>query len=189
MHNQLTGNLGVNDFNFDDIQFLRQEAIDLYERALTDQDVAPMLQFLQKHLAQNPPPVQLFREMSDELHQRLIALREQYFETRNRLLHKIKLRYDVDLTPLVAPPPEMFLQLPIDEWANIICAQKPLDKDGEAKLRKLLKASHNISAQVFNDVQITETLHQYIVDWLMALGAENARATGDDSDSKRKLVQ
>jgi hypothetical protein len=86
------------------------------------------------------------------------------------------------MTPLILPNPAIYHRLPIDDLINAICLQKPLTGEDEVRLRRILKVSHGIAAQVFNDALLTEDLHNYINDWLTALNTQSARRlAGNDS--------
>lgn len=154
---------------------LIEQGRELYERCLTEGRPEPLIQFIDEQIAQHPPRTQVLRDIADELHVRLIALREQYFEARDRVLHIIRVRFDLDLTPLVAPKPEIYHRLPIDDLINSIVQQKPLRAEDETRLRRILKVSHAIAAQVFHDAEMTEQMYVYISDWLMALNTRSAR--------------
>lgn len=59
---------------------LREEAMTLYERCLQTEEAAQFEAFLQAQLLAEPPPVQLFWEITDDLHQRLQTLRSQAYD-------------------------------------------------------------------------------------------------------------
>ncbi|MCC6613973.1 MAG: hypothetical protein IT320_10875 [Anaerolineae bacterium] len=180
-----------NDFSdIHDIDSLRQQAITLYERCLTEDTLAPLIRFVDDQIIVNPPRTQLLRDVADDLHQRLVALQEQYFEARDRVLYLVRTRFDLDLSALISPSPETYHRLPIDELINTICLQKSLTAEEEGRLRRILKVSHGIATQVFNDALLTQELHSYINDWLTALNTQNARRqAGDDPLGKDKHIQ
>ncbi|MCA9903088.1 MAG: hypothetical protein KC547_04460 [Anaerolineae bacterium] len=161
-----------------DMDSLREQAGVLYERCLTEGTSDPLLRFIDEQLAQEPPRTQLLRDIADDLHQRLVSLQEQYFEARDRVLHLVKTRFDLDMSPLIVPKAEIYHQLPIDDLINAICAQRSLQAEDEGRLRRILKVSHGIAAQVFNDAVLTQDMHSYINDWLMALNTQSARRQG-----------
>jgi hypothetical protein len=162
-----------------DSEALLAQGRDLYERCIQLGSAETMLKFIEEQIAQNPPRTSVLRELCDELRQKLLALHEQYFESRDRVLYIIRTRFALDLNPLLAPKPEVYHQLPIDELINGIVQQKPLDKEDETRLRRILKVSHVMAAQVYNDASITEQIHDAIDEWLRALATQNARRTGE----------
>jgi len=165
-----------NDFSdIHDIDSLREQALLLYERCLTESTPAPLVRFVDDQIIVDPPRTQLLRDVADDLHQRLVSLQEQYFEARDRVLHIVKTRFDLDMSSLISPTPEIYHRLPIDDLINTICLQKSLTSEEEGRLRRILKVSHGIATQVFNDAVLTQELHSYINDWLMALNTQSAR--------------
>jgi hypothetical protein len=169
---------------------LLEQARELYERCLTEGVPDPLIRFIDELIAQDPPRTQVLRDIADDLHQRLITLREQYFEARDRVLYIVRLRFALDLTPLVAPKPEIYHRLPIDDLINSIMRQKPLTPEDAHRLRRILQVSHAIAAQVFNDAEMTEHMHVYINDWLIALNTRAARRpTGRDAYSPSERIQ
>ncbi len=178
-----------NDFSdMHDMDSLRDQALTLYERCLTEGLPDPLLRFADEQIALDPPRTQLLRDIADDLHRRLLSLHEQYFEARDRVLHIVKTRFDLDMTPLILPNPEIYHRLPIDDLINAICLQKSLTGEEEVRLRRILKVSHGIATQVFNDALLTEDLHSYIDDWLTALNTQSARRlSGNDSFANKRI--
>jgi hypothetical protein len=169
---------------------LIEQGRELYERCLTEGRPQPLIEFIDEQISQRPPRTQVLRDIADDLHIRLIALREQYFEARDRVLHIVHTRFDLDLTPLIAPRPEIYHRLPIDDLINSIMQQKLLRPEDEARLRRILKVSHAIAAQVFHDAEMTDQMHGYIHDWLMALNTRVARgAHSDDASGTGERLQ
>lgn len=158
-----------------DLESLRERAITLYERCLTEGTLAPLIHFVDDQIILDPPRTQLLRDVADDLHQRLVSLQEQYFEARDRVLYLVKTRFDLDMSSLILPKPEIYHLLPIDDLINAICLQKSLTGEEEVRLRRILKVSHEMARQVFNDAMLTQEMHSYINDWLMALNTQSAR--------------
>jgi hypothetical protein len=172
-----------------DTDALRSQAFDLYQRCLTDGTPTAMLQFVQEQIAHRPPRTTLMSEVVDHLSLRLQELREQYFEARDRLLYIVHKRYDVDLTPLLKTDPDVYHQLPIDDLISAILQQRPLRPDEETRLRRILKVSHAIAAQVYHDAEMTEQIRAFIHEWLMALTSQRARLQGDDGRAPGERLQ
>jgi hypothetical protein len=162
-----------------DSEALLAQGRDLYERCIQLGNATLMLQFIEEQIAQQPPRTSVMRELCDELGQKLLGLQEQYFESRDRVLYLIRTRFSLDLTPLVVPKPEVYHQLPIDDLITSIIRQKPLTHEEESRLRRILKVSHVMAAQVFNDAAITEQIWRALDEWLRALATQNARRTGE----------
>lgn len=165
--------------DMNDSEALLAQGRDLYERCLQLGTPGLMLEFIEEQIAQQPPRTSVLRELCDELQQKLLALNETYFEARDRLLYIIRTRFALDLDPLVAPKPEVYHQLPIDDLINSIVQQKPLSAEDEYRLRRILKVSHVMSAQVYTDAAITQQIFSALDEWLRALATQNARRTGE----------
>jgi hypothetical protein len=163
-----------------DPEVLCAQGIDLYDRAITEGKPELLLQFIEEQLGQRPPRVAILRELAEHLHQRLIALREQYFEARDRVLYIIHKRFDIDLSPFYAVSPDAYHQVPIDDLINAVFEQHPLRPDIQYSLRRILKVSHAIAAQVYRDMQLTEQMHGALQDWLAGIASLNARRTVGD---------
>jgi hypothetical protein len=162
-----------------DSEALLAQGRDLYERCIQLGNPALMLEFLEEQIAQEPPRTSVLRELCDELQQKLMALHETYFEARDRVLYVIRTRFALDLDPLIAPKPDVYHQLPIDDLITSIVQQKPLTLEDESRLRRILKVSHVMAAQVYNDAEITQQIVKPMDDWLRALATQNARRTGE----------
>lgn len=88
-------------FLYSDLNALRIEAMSLFERCVTDGTPARLLAFIEAQIAQDPPPVQLLREIADDLHRRLQSLRQLQFDLRAHTLHTLRESFGIDLAPLL----------------------------------------------------------------------------------------
>ncbi len=75
MTDQLDDSLGALSVEF---QLLRFEAIETLEYCLTKGDSTVFLEFLESQVLSSPPRLELLRSIADELHLRLLRLREQH---------------------------------------------------------------------------------------------------------------
>jgi hypothetical protein len=167
-----------------DPEVLRAQGIDLYDRAITEGKPELLLTFIEEQLGYKPPRTNVLHDLAEHLQMRLMELREQYFEARDRVLYIVHNRFSVDLTPLLAPKPAIYHELPIDDLINSIVAQTPLRPEVESRLRRILKVSHAIAAQVYADMVLTDQLYSAIDDWLKALAAQNMRLPNDSRGSE-----
>jgi hypothetical protein len=158
-----------------DPEVLRAQGIDLYDRAITEGKPQLLLEFIEEQLGYRPPRIAVLREVSEHLHQRLVMLRDQYFEARERVLYIIHKRFAIDLSPLYDVKLEAYHQVPIDDLINAIFEQQALRPETELRLRRILKISHAIAAQVYADIQLTEHIHTALNDWLAAIASQSAR--------------
>src|SRR5687767_3679503 len=77
-------------FSFAELNYLRMEAMDRFERCLTEGRSLPLESFVEEQLAQDPPRLELLREVAEDLHQRLQGLRENHFDVRGRALAALR---------------------------------------------------------------------------------------------------
>ncbi len=174
------GTTPMPDFSqLNDSEALLAQGRDLYERCIQLGSPVLMLEFVEEQIAQDPPRTSVLRELCDELQHKLMALNETYFEARDRVLYIIRKRFALDLDPLLAPKPDVYHQLPIDDLINNILQQKPLSSEEQSHLRRILKVSHVMAGQVYNDASITQQIHNVLDEWLRALATQNARRTGE----------
>ena len=163
-------------FSFAELNYLRLEAMDLFERCLTEGQTSPLETFVEQQISQEPPRLELLREVAEDLHQRLLALRENHFDVRERVLRTVRDDFSLDLSPLIPLKAlECYHRLNPDDAIRFLCEQTVLAAHDEHALRNALDASLGTAAQVHRDVVMTERLYDYVMDWLMGLNATMAR--------------
>jgi hypothetical protein len=169
--------MGRKLFSLAESSHLRIEAMQLFEQSLTNGDASVMVAFIERQLANDPPRIQLLREIADDLQQRLLSLREYHFDVRERVVSTLSESYDVDISPLApAALLDQYHLLALDDVFALIQETNPaLSDDDIAILRKMIDASLHIAAQLHEDIQITRELYDLILDWLEALSARMAR--------------
>jgi hypothetical protein len=186
-------NVGASSvFSLAEIHYLRLEAMDRFERCLTEGYTTFLEEFVQQQIAQDPPRVELLREVGEDLHQRLLVLRENHFDVRARVLTRLRDDYSVDLSPLVPLKAlESYHKLNADEAVYYMKQRKTLTNKEEANVRKTLEASFNIAEQLYRDVVMTEYLYDYVMDWVMGLNAAVLHHFWADAhfESHNELVQ
>ncbi len=62
-------------FSDDQPHFLRVQALDLFDRGLTENDASLIVAFVERQLAEEPPPLDLLRDIADDLQLRVSDLR------------------------------------------------------------------------------------------------------------------
>ena len=163
-------------FSFAELNYLRMEAMDRFERCLTEGRSHPLESFVEEQLAQDPPRLELLREVAEDLHQRLQGLRENHFDVRGRALAALRDNFSLDLSPLIPLQDlEHYHLLDLDEALLFLREQANLASQDEAVLRKMLEGSVSMAAQLHRDVQMTLNLYDYIMDWVMGLNATLVR--------------
>jgi hypothetical protein len=169
--------MGQKLFSLAESSHLRIEAMQLFEQSLTHGDASIMIVFIEGQLANDPPRIQLLREIADDLQQRLLSLREYHFDVRERVVSTLNESYNVDISSLTpAAMLDQYHLLALDDIFALILQDNPtLSDDDLAILRKVIDASLHIAAQLHDDIQITRELYDLILDWIDALSATIAR--------------
>lgn len=158
-----------------ELNYMRLEAMDLFERCLTEGKTDFLETFIEQQISQEPPRLELLREVGEDLNQRLLALEEYHADLLDRVWRALRDDFGVEIGTL-DDLTETYKQL---EWENIIQRLREynpsLTHDDEAMVRKMLDASLQTSSQLRSDVAMTEYLHQYVTDWVDGLSATIAR--------------
>ncbi len=152
---------------------LRIVALDLFDRCLAEGNSAPIVAFVEHHLAGDPPQLQLLRDFAEDLQLRLLSLRSSHYDVRNTVVHTFTDGYGVDITPL-APAnaleryhlidPEQVLDYAIQHGAVLSTQDKLL-------LGKLLEVSVKTAERLSNDIRFTVELQNLVLDWFDALSS------------------
>jgi hypothetical protein len=164
-------------FSLAELSYLRLEAMDLFERCLTEGSPDYLLAFIEQQIVQEPPRIDLLNDVAEDLHQRLIGLREYHFDVRDRVLRTLRADFHIDLTP-IAPPNALnqYHLLELDAVIKLVRKQNPqLTKHEHYLLRQVLEASFEMAQQLHDDVTMTETLFQYVLDWTDGLNTTSAQ--------------
>ena len=169
--------MGQKLFSLAESSHLRIEAMQLFEQSLTNGDASIMVGFIERQLANDPPRIQLLREIADDLQQRLLSLREYHFDVRERVVSTLSESYNIDISSLApAAMLDEYHLLALDDIFAVIQEGNPaLSDDDLAILRKMIDASLHIAAQLHDDIEITRELYDLILDWIEALSATIAR--------------
>lgn len=163
---------GITDsFLFSDLNALRIEAMSLFERSMKDGTPARLLAFVEAQIALDPPPVQLLREIADDLHRRLQSLRQLQFDLRAHTLHTLHENFGIDLAPLL-PVNGFDPHLSVDV---ILARLLPDGAPDEMSLRHTLETTFEASLRVTDDILMVEGLYDFLIDWATALSVHSAR--------------
>jgi hypothetical protein len=149
---------------------VRKEALNLYERALSEGNPAPLHQFLEQYLAMSPPPFDLLYDIADDLQQRQIALRGYYFDVRDNVVQAFQKTYQLDIARF-SPAEQLFRYHLRDAHSLITQIQQSghFFSEGETHLmHRMLESSLQICAGVYRDIQLTRQLQDMLEDWLTA---------------------
>ena len=164
-------------FSLAELNYLRLEAMNLFERCLTEGNPDSLMAFIEQQIVQEPPRLDLLNDVAEDLHQRLLALREYHFDVRDRVLRTLRNDFQVDLS-IVAPSNALdeYHLLNLDNVVDVMHRQNPrLDLGEQQLLRSVLEASLEMASQLYNDVGMTEVLFDYVLDWVNGLSAKAAQ--------------
>jgi hypothetical protein len=158
-------------FAMAELNQLRTQALDLFDRCLAEGNTAPIVAFIERQLAGDPPQIPLLRDFADDLQQRLLSLRAYHYDVRKNVVKTFAEDYGVDIGPLM-PPNAIEQYHLIDPKQVLAYAQEHgaalADKD-RLLLGKLLEASVAASERLLKDIKLTADLHKLVLDWLEAL--------------------
>lgn len=160
--------IGRSLFALAELSHLRQEAMDLFEQCLTNGDETPLVNFIEQQLLQDPPRLDLLRDISNDLQQRLLSLREYHFDVRDRVVKTLNDSYGIDITPLTpAAQLDQYHKLTTDQILAVVRKQTAaITPDEIAMLTKMVDASLRMAAQLHEDIQLTARLHRMVLDWV-----------------------
>jgi hypothetical protein len=180
-------------FSLVEMNHLRMEAMRLFEQCLTSGDETLLVTFVERQIVQDPPRLQLLRDLADDLHQRLLALREYHFDVRDRVVRALSDGYNADITN-VAPPSslERYHLLNVDDIVNCIGRQGvTLEEQDTLLIRKMVDASLKMAGQLYNDIMLTTRIHNMVLDWLEGINAVIGRQywTNDRTTQPKSNIQ
>jgi hypothetical protein len=154
-----------------EVNLVRTQALDLFDRCLAEGNPVPIIGFIERQLIGDPIHLQLLRDIADDLQQRLISLRTYHNDVRDNVVRTFSEAYNVDITPL-APANAIELYHHLVPQSVIGYAQQHganLSERDVLLLSKMLEESFKAAARLYEDVQLTAELQQYVLDWLDAL--------------------
>jgi hypothetical protein len=156
---------------------LRSQAMDLYERCLTEGKPDYLLRFIELQLLCDPPPLELLYDLMQDLHQRWLTLREHLFDVRNRLLSTLWSVYQIDLNSLsVAHSLDEYHLIDPDQLIASIAHHCPsLSGHDLQRVRKEIVTSLSVGYQLYGDTMMTIQMMKFIQDWAAGLGIDEIR--------------
>lgn len=173
----LDNSTGRSLFALAESSHLRQEAMNLFEQCLTSSSEDPLVSFIELQLVHEPPRLDLLRDITNDLQQRLLSLREYHFDVRDRVVRTFSESYEVDITPLT--PPALLDRYHLLTANDIFTFVREkgiiLGENDLLLLQKMVEASLRMAAQLHNDILLTTRLHQMTVDWMEGMSIAVAR--------------
>lgn len=176
-----------------ELNYLRLEAMDLFERCLTEGRGDSLESFIERQIARQPPRLELLREVAEDLHKRLAALREYRSDILERTWQTLRRDYGFLI-------PQVNVSAPLAEiehlgWHNVTRWAMDqgviLSEEDQAVLRKMVDTSLQTVTQLSADIGMTERLFESLSDWVEGLSATAARRSWFDNpeDADAGLLQ
>ncbi len=168
-------------FSLATFQTLRLEALDLLDRSLAEGTPEHLERFLEQQVAQEPPPLELLSQIAEDVHQRLLTLRQRDFDARDHIRRTLKKDYGFDASPFLPADTLDYHSLSLEDILRFVGDQQPqLSKDAQQALCQLLQESLADAALIYADMSLAEHLYTYLMDWLMALHIVSVRGAWAD---------
>jgi hypothetical protein len=168
-------------FSLATFQTLRLEALDLFDRSLAESRPELLEHFLEYQVAQKPPPLELLSQIAEDVHQRLLSLRQRHFDARDEMRLMLQRQYALDLTPFLPNDPVEYHRLNLEAAMNFFAqAQPPLSEESSRILREMLEEALSSAAAQHAEMALADRLYTYIMDWLMALHVVTVRGAWSD---------
>jgi hypothetical protein len=164
-------------FSLATFQTMRLEALDLFDRSLAESKPEYLERFLEQQVAQDPPSLELLSQIAEDVHQRLLVLRQRHFDARDHFRRTLQQQYGFDVSPFFPPDPLEYHRLNLDEALRFIGDQQP---EIRPILRQLLQDALSNAAQLYVEMTLAEHLYSYVMDWLMALHIVSVRGAWAD---------
>ncbi len=168
-------------FSLATFQTLRLEALDLFDRSLAENRSEYLEHFLEYQVAQKPPPLELLSQIAEDVHQRLLALRQRHFDARDEIRRTLHTQYGLDLTPFLPNDPVEYHRLNLDAALDFFFRAQPhLTDDSRRILREIMQEALTDAANLYVEMSLADRLYTYLMDWLMALPVVTARGAWKD---------
>lgn len=168
-------------FSLATFQTLRLEALDLLDRSLSENRAEHLERFLEYQVAQKPPPLELLSQIAEDVHQRLLSLRQRHFDARDEIRITLQRQYGLDLTPFLPTDPVEYHRLNVEAALASFAQTDPTLSDNSRRiLREILEDALAGAAQQHAEMSVADRLYTYIMDWLMALHVVTVRGAWKD---------
>ena len=169
-------------------QTLRLEALDLFDRSLTDGNPEYLERFIQRQVAQETAPLELLSQVAEDVHQRLLKLRQRHFDARDDLRQTLLYQFGFDLTPFLPADPVEYHQMNLEAALSFYRLQSHVTEEIHASLQQRLLEAQASAAELYLVMMLADELYAYLTDWLMALHVNSVRgAWTDDLREARPL--
>ncbi len=150
---------------------VRSEIEELLENCVAEQSSVRLEAFIQHKVLMDDTPVDLLQDLTESVHQHMIALQESLFELRTTMLQSLNERYHVDLVQL-APPDliEDYYHLELDEALAFIAARYSHLSDSDlVTVCHTLHNSVHRAGEITQGIRLVRQMLEYVFDWTEAL--------------------
>lgn len=161
-------------------QTLRLEALDLFDRSLADGNPEYLERFIQQQVAQEMAPLELLSQVAEDVHQRLLKLRQQHFDARDELRQNLLYQFGFDLTPFLPADPVEYHRMNLEAALSFYSVQSHVTDEIHANLTRRLREAQVSAAELYQVVMLADELYTYLTDWLMALHIVSVRGAWAD---------
>lgn len=168
-------------FSLAAFQTLRIEALDLFDRSLAEGKLEYLERFLEIQVVQEPPSLELLSQIAEDVHQRLLVLRQRQFDARDELRRSLEQQFSFDVTPFLPLDPLAYHHISVEEILNFTSPRLAhLSEESRVVMRQTVVDALATAAQLHEEIMVAEYLHTYLTDWLMALHIVSARGAWSD---------
>lgn len=154
------------------------EAVELLERCLAERSSKLLEDFMERQMLTNPDSMDVMQDLAESVHQHMMALQESLFDIRSDMLQALKVRYRIDVTPLVPLDLiEEYHLLELDEAVAFVTVRHPQLSDAEVV--NVCHTLHNgvlRAGQITQSLQIVRQILEYIFDWSEALSINSMQS-------------
>jgi len=177
----------TSDYDMTLLELERISAMELYEQCLSEKTTSHLEAFIEHQLAQELVNLPLLYDLSNDLQQRLLALKQYQFDVRKRVVHALSSIYETDITHLT-PANDLnsyHLVKPQDVVQSVrLQTHCDISEQESEILQNMVQSSTTICSQLFQDIKLTTRLVTILDDWLMAYSLTTIRQhkhwMGDD---------
>lgn len=176
-------------FSLATFQTMRLEALDLFDRSLAESNARYLEKFLEQQMAQEIVPLELLSQIAEDVHQRLVSLRQRHFEMRDQIRLSVLQQYHIDLSTLLPNDPFEYHQFNLDEALVFLGANANLTEENQQSLRTTLQEALEQGEKLYAETALAEHLYNFITDWWMALHIVSVRGawTNDENTDVSRI--
>lgn len=161
-------------FAFADFNAQRMEALYLFDYAVSAGKDEGFQAFIERCVLQEPPPIELLREIAEDVRSRVISLRHAQFEAREQLVAALRDELPSEaaaLLPLLDHQPDELMPSTLRTLLGTR-GVFPAHKGALPRTTAALELYEHLRYRV----QMSEHLNKYVADWVNGIGILAARS-------------